>query len=255
MKACPGCGTLNEEEKTFCINCGEKIEGRILFCSYCGNKIVSSNKFCKLCGKEVKRPSLFVSDSKIREPASVSVKKITPENTQVRSNQVKSNKKLIVTLSVFGSVLFLGLIITLILVFGWTSSPSYDLSPDQEKLISSFGYPGEYVIIFDRENSKRVDMWMYPELERYFMFENGIYAGGKETIHPDLKKDDIDVKPEEFTMDMKIDDVIKVVGIEAQKNIDDKLKLTGLSFYEGLLTVAFNEKEEIVNITRTKEIN
>lgn len=244
MKACPGCGTLNEDENIFCISCSEKIEGRILFCSYCGNKIVNSNKFCKLCGNEVRKSAPTISPGKD-----------ISEKTKIPSKKKKPYKKLITTLSIVLPVFFISLVVILLLVISGITSPSYDLSPEQEKLISSLGYPGEYVIIFDRENSKRVDMWMYPELERYFMFENGIYKGGKETVHPDLKKDKINVKPGYFIMEMKIDDVIKIVGAQPQKNTDSKTGITALSFYNGLLTVAFNEKEEIVNITRTKEIN
>ena len=254
MKVCPSCGTLNKDENIFCLSCGEKIEGTVLFCSHCGNKIVSSNKFCKFCGNDASKSATTISPENSPRKDAYAITQI-PVKTQIPPKKKRPYKKLIITLSIFLPVFFISLAIALLFAISGTTSPSYKLSPEQGKLISSLGYPGEYVIIFDRENSKRVDMWMYPELERYFMFENGIYTGGKETVHPDLKKDKIKVRPEKFIMEMKIDDVIKIAGTQPQKNTDSKSGITVLSFYNGLLTVAFNEKEEIINVTRTKEIN
>ena len=248
MKVCPGCGTLNEDKNSFCIGCSKKIEGTVLFCTHCGNKTVSSNKFCVFCGNEIGKSATAIS------PGNAPQKYISEKN-QIPPKKKQPYKKLIIALSIILPVFFITLALALVFAISGTTSPSYKPSPEQERLISSLGHPGEFVIIFDRENGKRVDMWMYPELERYFMFENGIYTGGKETVHPDLKKDKINIKPENFTTDMKIDDVIKVARANPQKTTDSKSGITVLTFYNGLLTVAFNEKEEIVNTTRTKEIN
>lgn len=258
MKSCHVCGALNITEAKFCTKCGSEIKESYLICVNCGKSVLSSNKFCKYCGSEVKKPlssdAAVSSSTKIAQPAQVSVEKAIPEKTLAPYKPRKSRKKLVITLSVVLPIVFLlAMFITLVAVFG-KGIPD-GLSTEQKKLVSSFGHPGEYAIIFDRESSKRVDMWVYPELERYFIFENGKYSGGKEVINPDLKKDEIKVVPEDFTRGMKIDDVIKIVGAQPRKNTDSKSGVTALSFYNGLLTVAFNEKEEIVNITRTKEIN
>ncbi|MHB1275227.1 MAG: zinc ribbon domain-containing protein [Candidatus Humimicrobiaceae bacterium] len=258
MKACQVCGVLNKIEAKFCTKCGSEIKESYLFCVHCGKSVLSSNKFCKYCGSEVKVPLstevAVSSNTKIVKPAQVSVEKAIPEKTLAPAKPRKSRKKLVITLSVVLPIIFLlAMLITLIAVFG-KGIPD-GLSTEQEKLISSFGHPGEYIIIFDRESSKRVDMWLYPELERYFIFENGKYSGGREVINPDLKKDEIKVVPEDFLKEMKIDDVLKITGAQPQKNTDSKSGITTLIFYNGLLTVAFNKNEEIINISRTKEIN
>jgi hypothetical protein len=219
---------------------------------------LSSNRFCKYCGKEVKEPlsteTASSSKAKISQTEQVLTEKTVSQKTITPTKPRKSRKKLVITLSVvLPIVLLLAIFITLVAVFG-NGIPD-GLSKEQKKLISTFGHPGEYMIIFDRDSSKRVDMWLYPELERYFIFENGKYTGGKEVINPDLKKDEIKVVPEDFIKGMKIDDVIKVLGAQPQRNTDDKSGTTVLSFYDGLLIIAFNEKEEIINISRTKEIN
>ncbi|MCL5072545.1 MAG: zinc ribbon domain-containing protein [Actinobacteria bacterium] len=258
MKSCQVCGALNITEAKFCTKCGSEIKESYIFCIHCGKKVLSSNQFCKYCGSEVK--GLLSSDAaassinKITQPTQVSVKKIIPEKTLAPTKPRKSRKKLVITLSVVLPIIFLlAMFITLVAVFG-KGIPD-GLSKEQKRLISSFGHPGEYAIIFDRANSKRFDMWVYPELERYFLFENGKYSGGKEVINPDLKKDEIKVGPEDFTKNMKINDVINVLGVQPEKDIDNKAKLTVLTFYNGLLAVSFNEKEEIINVSRTKTIN
>ena len=258
MKSCQICGASNIIEAKFCIKCGSEIKESYIFCVHCGKKVLISTRFCKYCGREVKEPlspeAAVLSNNKTVRLEEVSFKKIIPEKTIVPAKSKKSRKKLIISLSVILPVIFLlAMLISLVAVFN-KGIPD-GLSTEQKKLISAFGNPGEYIIIFDRDSSKRVDMWLYPELERYFIFKNGKYSVGKEVINPGLKKDEIKVVPEDFIKGMKIDDVIKVVGAQPQKKTDSKSGITALLFYDGLLTVAFNEKEEIINITRTKEIN
>jgi len=258
MKPCQACGASNSAGAVFCSKCGSEIKESYLFCIHCGKKVSGSNKFCKYCGREVRgllsSGTVALSNTKVIQPAQSFVEKTLPQKATTPSKPKKSRKKLVITLSVVLPVVFLlAMLVLLVAVFG-KSIPD-GLSTEQKKLVSSFGNPGEYMIIFDRESSKRVDMWLYPELERYFIFENGKYSGGREVVNPDLKKDEIKIVPEDFIKVMKIDDVIKVVGEQPQKNADSKSGITTLIFYEGLLTVAFNKNEEIINITRTKEIN
>lgn len=258
MKSCQVCGVLNIKEAKFCTKCGSEIKESYIFCVHCGKKVLSSTRFCKYCGREVKEPlsteAAVLSNNKIAQPEEVSIEKIIPEKTIAPAKSKKSRKKLIISLSVILPIIFLlAMFITLVAVFGKGIPDGF--STEQKKMISSFGHPGEYVIIFDRDSIKRVDIWLYPELERYFIFENGKYSGGKEAISPYLKRDKIKVVPEDFIKGMKIDDVIKVVGAQPQKNTDSKSGITTLSFYSGLLIITFNEKEELVNISRTKEIN
>jgi len=257
MKPCQACGASNLTEAVFCSKCGSKINESYLFCVHCGKKVSGSNKFCKYCGREVRDilpPRVPVlSNTKVTQPELTFVRKTLTEKTLEPSRPKKSRKKLVITLSVVLPIVFLlAMLITLVAVFDKVMPDG--LSAEQKKLVSSFGNPGEYMIIFDRESSKRVDMWLYPELERYFIFENGKYSGGKEVLNPDLKKDEIKVAPEDFVKGMKMDDVVKAVGEQPQKNADSKSGITTLIFYNGLLTVAFNKNEEIINITRTKEI-
>ncbi|MHB8279114.1 MAG: zinc ribbon domain-containing protein [Candidatus Humimicrobiaceae bacterium] len=261
MKACPGCGTLNEDENIFCISCSEKIEGAILFCSYCGNKIVSSNKFCKLCGHEIKSFIPLVSDSKISEPASISVKKITPEKTQIPSKKKNPYKKLIVTLSIVLPISFLLLAVILffvISIFPLTKPERIkaELGPDQERVIKLFGYPDQFLIMFDESNNNnRIDAWTYSEMETIFIFENGAYDSTEEYYNKVILEDKQKVFPDNFIYAMTPDEVKTLISKESVEKFDENTGLKVLTFSKGDIICIFNPDDELIIVSKQLKLS
>lgn len=261
MKACPVCRTLNNDNSAFCKRCGSKIEEKVLFCSHCGNKVLSTNKFCKECGKEIRSPEPFTTNSKIKEPPPVSVSKITSVNTPASSNQKKSKKKLIVALSVFGSVLFLGLIITLILAFSIFPLTNPDeikaeLGADQERVIKLFGYPDQFLITFDEgNNNNRIDLWTYSEMETIFIFEEGTFDSTEEYFNKVILEDKQEVFPDNFIYAMTPDEVKKLISKESVESIDEITGLKVLTFSNGDIICIFNPDDELIIVSKQLKLS
>jgi hypothetical protein len=255
MKACPNCRTLNNDNSTFCKNCGSKIEEKVLFCVHCGSKTLSTNKFCKSCGKEIKSSASFEPDSKIKELTPVSVNKITPVNTQASSNQKKSKKKLVVTLSVIVSVFLLGLAITLVLVLPAAINPiskpfvnrfatDYSLSKDQRIAINRWGHPDGFLLVIDPKTSDRFESWFYYTIGSEMIFVNGKFMEGNDLTLYDLSgtKDEFTVYPYEFTNNIRRDDIIEVLGAPTAEN----------NYQDGKLTTLYYKKQLIITLLDNK---
>ena len=261
MKACPVCRTLNKDENTFCKSCGIKIEEKVLFCVHCGSKTLSTNKFCKSCGKEIKSPASFAINSKIKQPAPISVNKITSVNIPTSSNQKKSKKKLIVALSVFGLVLFLGLIITLILVFSifpLTGSDKIkaELAPDQERVIKLFGYPDQFLIMFDESNNNsRTDLWTYSEMGTIFIFENGAYDSTREYYNKVILENRQKVFPDNFIYAMTPDEVKALIRKESVESFDESTGLKVLNFSNGDIVCIFNPDDKLIIVSKQLKLS
>ncbi|MCL5069976.1 MAG: zinc ribbon domain-containing protein [Actinobacteria bacterium] len=261
MKACPVCRTLNNDNSAFCKRCGSKIEEKVLFCSHCGSKILSTNKFCKSCGKEIKSPVSFTINSKIKQPSPVSVNKITSVDTQASPNQKKSKKKLIISLSAIGSVLFLGLAITLILIFSIFPLTNPDkvkakLGPDQERVIKLFGYPDQFLIMFDEgNNNNRIDAWTYSEMETIFIFENGAFDSTKEYYNKVFLENKQKVFPDNFIYAMTPDEVKTLIRKESVEKFDENTGLKVLTFGKGDIICIFNPDDELIIVSKQLKLS
>lgn len=253
MKTCPGCGALNEDERTFCISCGEKIEGAISICIYCGSKIVSSNKFCKICGKEIKVIVPLVSDSEIEEPVPVSVNKIIPEKTQTPSKKKKLSKKLKITLSIVLPIasIFLAVVIFLaISIFPLTPSVAkpyvnrfaadYSLSEDQKTVINRWGHPDGFLLAINPDKKERVESWFYYIMDSEMIFVNGKFMEGNDLKLYDISgtKDELTVYPYEFTNKATRDDIVEVLGAPTTED----------NYQDGELTIMHYKKQLVITL-------
>jgi hypothetical protein len=285
MKICPGCGTLNEDKNTFCIGCNEKIEGTFLFCSHCGNKVASSNKFCKVCGSEIGKSEAEI----LQEPAIISqgnslqkdfnsktqtseIPKI-PEKTQtseiiktskktlVPIKKKKPYKKLVIALSIFLPVFFISL--ALALVFSISELPSTkqaeikaEMSADQKRVIKLFGYPDQFLIMFDESNNNnRQDLWTYSEMETIFIFENGFFDSTKEYYNKVVLEGKQKVFPDNFIFGMTPDEVKALISKESVESIDEVTGLKVLTFDNGGIICVFNPNDKLIIVSKQLKLS
>lgn len=249
MKACPGCGALNNDKSTFCISCGNKIEEKILFCRYCGNKILSTNKFCKSCGNEV------------RKSAPISQQKDISKISQIPPQKKKRNKKLIITLSIILPIFFIFLVVILFIVisiFPLTNPEEIkaELGPDQERVIKLFGYPDQFLIMFDEgNNNNRIDAWTYSEMETIFIFENGTYDSTEEYFNKVILEDKQEVFPDNFIYAMTPDEIKTLISKESVESFDESTGLKVLTFSKGDIICIFNPDDELIIVSKQLKLS
>lgn len=225
-------------------------------CPYCGNLNADSNICCKDCGKKFP--------------------------TAGKSNAFRNFLILVV---IFGVVLVIGLTTYLLISSDILSSfntlfqkdfnkaadqknvnvdveeeieelKKEELGIDQRRLISMFGYPDQFIIIFDEGNNNlRIDTWMYEDMEACFIFEDGKYNDVEEFIIDDTENDSYNVVPDDFTYNMAPGQVEKLVGEQGVENVDELTGLNVLTFGEGIIICVFNPDDGLINIARQKRIS
>jgi hypothetical protein len=127
---------------------------------------------------------------------------------------------------------------------------------DKDRLISAFGYPDEFTVIFDEgQDNLRVEMWLYSDLERYFTFENGEYTGGDTVITPKLTSDNFRAKPNDFIYGMSQQSVSDLIGERGIAVIDETSGLTSVIFNQSHISCTFNERNQLVTALRTREVS
>jgi len=133
--------------------------------------------------------------------------------------------------------------------------PEEKLSDDQLLLLSIFGYPDEYVIIFDEENNnKRVEVWIFEAMQSSFLFEGGVYSSSEVVITPELLPDDYDIRPEEFVYSMTPDEVEYLVGEEGYQLIETNTGLKSIIYGDGSIVCTFNTDDLLVYVSRSKKV-
>jgi hypothetical protein len=133
--------------------------------------------------------------------------------------------------------------------------PEEKLSDDQLLLLSIFGYPDEYVIIFDEENNnKRVEVWIFEAMQSSFLFEGGVYSSSEVVITPELLPDNYDIRPEEFVYSMTPDEVEYLVGEEGYQLIETNTGLKSIIYGDGSIVCTFNTGDLLVYVSRSKKV-
>lgn len=126
---------------------------------------------------------------------------------------------------------------------------------DQERLISMFGYPDEFVIIFDEEdNNSRIETWIYEGMEASFMFKDGKYFNGDRVITSDLTPDNYDVRPQDFVYAMNPHELNSLIGEIGKETIENNTGLKVLNFGDGAIISMFNSDGALVGVSRTRKI-
>lgn len=126
---------------------------------------------------------------------------------------------------------------------------------DQERLISMFGYPDEFVIIFDEgDSNSRIETWIYEGMEASFIFKDGKYFNGDRVITSDLAPDGYDVRPQDFVYAMSPDELNSLIGEIGKETIEENTGLKVLNFGSGIIVSMFNSDDVLVGVSRTRKI-
>ena len=124
-------------------------------------------------------------------------------------------------------------------------------SPDQKRVLSTFGDPDQFIILFDEgAGNKRIDSWMYIDTEVCFIFEDGIYAASSEYIVEESGKNGYIIKPYEFKYGMAPPDVEIILGEKGMTVLEEKTGLKLLIFGEGAVICVFNDDDGLIGISK-----
>ena len=235
-------------------------------CPYCSSLNKPADKFCSNCGKNLYTP----------------VKKS------------KSFRNFIIIISVFFSIVIIGLVVYYILV-NYTNnylstllskqnqqlaqtSDSTDidnqqqsftsdtnssivltkekLSADQKRVISLFGYPDQFTIIFDESyDNKRIDAWIYYEMEALFMFENGTYNDSDHYFGPEHQSSEYKIFPQDFVYGMTPLEVKTLIGQEGTFSFEELTGLNILTFGQGEVICIFNPDDRLIIVSKQDKLS
>ncbi len=212
MKTCPDCKKKNDDSSSYCIGCGSRL------------------------GEQAKP---------------------------------RSFRNFIIAISLIFSVVLMGLIVLFILNSGLkqifrqqaaeASNGSgdtgiqcmYDAGDDQEKVLSIFGYPDQFIVLFDEGNgNKRIDSWMYADMESCFLFENGVYAGSSDYMVDDAGTGKYDIRPCDFAYGMTPSEVEAVLEEEGRESLEQSTGLKLLIFGDGEVICIFNDMDRLIGISK-----
>jgi hypothetical protein len=230
MKNCYHCNTENKDNNLYCVSCGSKLEA-----ATAGN---------------------------------------TQSNTSTQAASKRSgNRGLKIFFSVIGGILgLLVIIFVLTAIFDTGPQPAeqasaedeiidiedlekVEMGPDQEKVLSIFGYPDEFIIIFNPDGEiKRAETWIYEAMESLFSFADGKYDSGDRIITDRFVKDSYKVKPEDIFYGMSQEELKVLLGESGDEFIDDTTGLKLVSFGSGIISATFNTDDELINFARLKEV-
>jgi len=130
-----------------------------------------------------------------------------------------------------------------------------ELSSDQERLLSMFGYPDEFMIVFDQDNENtRIETWLYEDMESSYTFISGKYNSSDKVVTDKLLSDDFNINPEDFVYGMSPDEVNHLLGDEGIVEVDSDTNLKTLTYREGLIVCSFTADEALVSILRARGI-
>lgn len=170
-----------------------------LFCTQCGRSYGDTDRFCVDCGAPRQR-----AESESREAQTTT--EVIPRKHRLRRST------LILLASAVGLIVILRLVFTFV-----TVNP---LSTAQQELVEVFGHPSQFSIAYvpggteDDEIAVRSEVWYYPDHGQQVTFLSGTIISVDEmpveeapVVYPDLH-------PEQFDIDMTLDEVAALAGPE-----------------------------------------
>lgn len=209
-------------------------------CPDCLTLCEGPDRFCKKCGQKL---------------------------INIRSN---SFRNFIITIIVIISVVIVGLAAYLILINSTGNSLSSmflnqeqdsgatdagdtailtkeKLSADQDRVISLFGRPDQFTVIFDEgSNNKRIETWIYPEMNALFIFENGTYNDTEEYYGETAQESVYKLLPEDFIYGMTPPEVEMLIGEKGTGSTDENTGLDILTFGGGQVICIFNPDSKLI---------
>ncbi|MCJ7471573.1 MAG: hypothetical protein MUP02_02025 [Actinobacteria bacterium] len=136
-----------------------------------------------------------------------------------------------------------------------TELPKEELSDDQLQVLSMFGYPDEYVIVFDEGNNNiRIDIWIFEAMQSSFFFEGGKYSGSEMVITPILLPDNYNIRPEEFVYPMTPDEGGLLIGEDGYQITETNTGIKTIIYGEGIIVCTYNTDDLLVYVSRSKNV-
>lgn len=133
--------------------------------------------------------------------------------------------------------------------------PKEELTDDQLLLLSMFGYPDEYVIIFDEGNNNiRIEIWIFEAMQSSFLFEGGKYTSSEIVITRELLPDNYNIRPEEFVYSMTPDEVGYLIGEDGYQITEPNTGLKTIIYGEGNIACTYNTDNLLVYVSRSKKV-
>ena len=189
-------------------------------CNQCGTPIE-----IKIGAEEVEEPA------EIEEPEEDDPKETTEEAVTASEEEVSEEEEQIIEL------------------------PKEELTDDQLQLLSMFGYPDEYVIVFDEGNNNiRIEVWIFEAMQSSFTFEGGKYSGSEMVITPMLLPDNYNIRPEEFVYPMTPDEVGLLIGEDGYQITETNTGIKTIIYGEGIIVCTYNTDDLLVYVSRSKNV-
>ena len=130
------------------------------------------------------------------------------------------------------------------------------LSTDQKRVISLFGYPDQFTIIFDEgNNNNRIDSWIYCDMNALFMFEDGAYSDSEEYFAKESQQSSYKLLPQDFTYGMTPFEVETLIGQKGTENFEEITGLNVLSFGEGEIICIFNPDSKLIVASKQNKLS
>lgn len=131
-----------------------------------------------------------------------------------------------------------------------------ELSADQDRVISLFGYPDQFTIIFDESyNNKRIDTWIYFDMKALFIFENGTYDYSEQYYGKEYQESEYILLPQDFTYAMTPLEVEKLIGQKGAESIEESTGLNILTFGGGEIICIFNPDNELIIASKQNKLS
>jgi|GEM_PF-1731236 len=212
MKKCPNCLTLYEGPDRFCKKCGQRLTN------------IKSNSFRNFIITII----VIVSATIVGLAAYIVLANYTKiDLSSIFSGQEQDPE---------------------IIDAGGTANLSKEkLSEDQNRVISLFGHPGQFTVIFDESyNNKRIETWIYPEMDALFIFENGTYNDAEEYYGEATQESAYKTLPGDFIYAMTPPEVEMLIGEKGINGTDESTGLDILIFGEGEIICIFNPDSKLI---------
>lgn len=268
MKKCNACGEINKDNTKFCIKCGKQFSNFTPLCPDCEGVITPDDVFCNKCGRKI-----IESDSK-KETAK---KETYIEKPVVRTGRNRNFKIFVGLIGGFAAVAVIVLILVFVIDISNLTSPfksttevKYEevedeqiaelpkekLSSDQIRVISFFGHPDQFTIIFDEgNNNKRIDTWIYFDMDALFIFENGVYDDSEEYHGEKYQESGYELLPQDFIYGMTPLEVEALIGEKGTESFEENTGLSILTFGEGEIICIFNPGSKLIIASKQNKLS
>lgn len=283
MRKCNACGEVNKDNTKFCVKCGEQFTNFTLLCPDCKGVITPDDVFCNKCGKRI-----IESDLKQEVAKKVTSKYI--EKPIVRTGRNRNFKIFIGLIGGFAAVAVIAVLLIFVIDISNLTNPfkstteveepeedgleetteeaieevdeqivelpKEELSSDQIRVISLFGHPDIFTVTFDEAyDNKRMDIWIYFDMEALFVFENGTYNNSEQYYGEKSQESEYEVLPQDFIYGMTPIEVETLIGEKGTESFEEDTGFCVLTFGGGEIICIFSPDNGLLIASRQNKLS